>query len=607
MSTIPAELREQRQWIKLPAGKKYTQETGWQNNPLRWDDIPATNGRGFLLKGSPYLVIDGDHVIKDGQYVNQWAKDFFEGLSATYRELSISGTGVHVFLRLDTPTTGEMERLRHMEANGGRSFNYYPEGEGKDRPHVEIFFNAVRQICMTGKRMGTASTIQPAPAKVNDLLKKMPAFNVPQGQPAGMVAREKELPPDYDLQRAEAMLAYIDPSIDYADWIKVGQVLHDLGADVSMWDSWSMTSSKYRGSREIQSKWNSFKRGSGVGIATLHTMAKAGGYSEKDFLRQWHEKNPTAPIIHHIEPANPWGDTFAGFTEAVTSGTYIPFPIGIKALDDLLGGGLCNSELLTLGAPPAQGKTALCQQIAGSIAKQGRRVLYFCFEMTAHQLTARGIAQECRKELSARDILKGKAGWKEQAEWYRQTMGDRLAYTCCMPQLADVKRIMQEGADYCKARGEQPPIIVIDYVQLLRDGDKEEQESIKSAMEYLKDYARRENTVVIAVVANNRESNKSGKVSMFAGRGSSALEYGADTCLAMAYTEDLLGEEVKNRALRSVKLTKGRFMSDDNRKDFSFVGRYTYFEPMLGKLASKKESKANDEICQLDRQACLSM
>ena len=63
---------------------------------------------------------------------------------------------------------------------------------------------------------------------------------------------------------------------------------------------------------------------------------------------------------------------------------------------------------------------------------------------------------------------------------------------------------------------------------------KEERETLKAAMEVLKNIAVNLNTCVIAIGAQNRESNKGEKVTMFSGLGSASLEYGADCVLVLS-------------------------------------------------------------------------
>ena len=56
--------------------------------------------------------------------------------------------------------------------------------------------------------------------------------------------------------------------------------------------------------------------------------------------------------------------------------TFEPIPTGINAIDRALEGGFIRKTLVTLGAPPAMGKTALAQWIFENIARNGKDVVY---------------------------------------------------------------------------------------------------------------------------------------------------------------------------------------------------------------------------------------
>lgn len=96
-----------------------------------------------------------------------------------------------------------------------------------------------------------------------------------------------------DTQKSEVSeaLNYI-PADDYETWFRIGMCLKEkFGGDgFEMWNNWSTTSPKYN-SREMRSKWDSFK-GQGLTIASLFYLAMDGGYSNavpSDWLDPVHE------------------------------------------------------------------------------------------------------------------------------------------------------------------------------------------------------------------------------------------------------------------------------------------------------------------------------
>lgn len=303
-------------------------------------------------------------------------------------------------------------------------------------------------------------------------------------------------------------------------------------------------------------------------------------------------KNNIAEIYaSEMQIINPWAAGIESLLENVNTGVYEPIPTGIESIDAMLGGGFMAKQLVIIGAPPAMGKTALNQMIVETMALNNPdfTAMYFCFEMSRDQLQARSISRILHRQgvnLTALEVLRGQFGWQEGARIYREAIAGRVAYfgmgnglhSC---RLEDVLHQMQEGVRYNTFMGKPAPFIVIDYLQLVDVDGKDEMDAIKATVARLKEFAVKNNTVVIAVAANNRESNKSKEVSMYAGRGSSSIEYGADIVLGLTYTEFLEKKEVaEDKRRRSLVVTKGRFIGQDTRADFEFSGRYTDFAPV---------------------------
>ena len=74
----------------------------------------------------------------------------------------------------------------------------------------------------------------------------------------------------------EELLSYIPPDLGYQDWIAVLMALHAVGASIDLADAWSARGSKYKGRREIEQKWRSFKR-TGVTSRSLAMIAEQYG------------------------------------------------------------------------------------------------------------------------------------------------------------------------------------------------------------------------------------------------------------------------------------------------------------------------------------------
>lgn len=306
---------------------------------------------------------------------------------------------------------------------------------------------------------------------------------------------------------------------------------------------------------------------------------------------------------------NPWAAGIAGLIRGVESGDYTPIPTGIPCIDNLTAGGFRPKQLVVIGAPPAMGKTAICQWLVENMAekKDDFSAMYFCYEMAREQMQARGASRLFHREggsLSALDIMDGRLNWRECIDLYSRKITNKVAYIglgsgLVSAELKELVRKIQDGVKYRAMMGQPAPLIVVDYLQLITAGRKDETEDLKVIMGELKRIAVQYATTVIAVVANNRESNKAGGVSMYAGRGGSSIEYGADITLGLAYTEDVDEVDVIHKDRRSLVMTKGRFYSSDSRVDFIFNGRYSDFTPvesMGARAVNKKESAAIESL-----------
>lgn len=96
-------------------------------------------------------------------------------------------------------------------------------------------------------------------------------------------------------ERAIAMLPFIQiGNGDHDRWVHVGMILKANGNDLVDWERWSATQPNYTPDKHGYScaeKWATFPEICAMSIATLHDWAMEGGYSEKDFLREWHAQH----------------------------------------------------------------------------------------------------------------------------------------------------------------------------------------------------------------------------------------------------------------------------------------------------------------------------
>lgn len=281
------------------------------------------------------------------------------------------------------------------------------------------------------------------------------------------------------------------------------------------------------------------------------------------------------------------------FLATIKSRKYEPIPTGITDIDRAIGGGFIRQQLVLLGAAPGAGKTALAQWIFEGMAKRGTTCLYLNLEMSREQMLARSIsriAAQAGDRIKTTDILQGYKWTAEQeeaisiaADKYRKEIAWYMIYNPpgVSADLDSILEYIETEAQLAEAANLPAPVVVLDYLQIVTGKDREDDTAvIKRAVASLKRYAIQHNTVVFLIIAHNRAANRSGDVTMEAGRDTSALEYSADLQLGLAYTycmekngglakEDLTPEQ---RCCLTLRVTKARFGGTGTDVDLHFDG-----------------------------------
>lgn len=300
------------------------------------------------------------------------------------------------------------------------------------------------------------------------------------------------------------------------------------------------------------------------------------------------------------------------FLEAIQTHKYEPMPTGIGEVDRAIGGGFIRQQLILLGAAPGAGKTAIAQWIFEGMAKRGTECVYLNLEMSREQVLARSFARIAAKngtKIKTTDILQGykwtepqRTAIIEAAEEYKRDIAPRMIYNPdgVTANLDVILNYIEKEAQRAEKAEKAAPVCVLDYLQLVSGEPREDVATvIKRAVAGLKTYAVQHNTVVFVIIAHNRDSNRTGNVTMEAGRDTSALEYSADLQLALTYTACLkregqkakapedLTEEEKRRV--TLKITKGRFGGAGRQIDLYFNGETMTYTQMANEFVEIDE------------------
>jgi replicative DNA helicase len=169
---------------------------------------------------------------------------------------------------------------------------------------------------------------------------------------------------------------------------------------------------------------------------------------------------------------------------AAAQAAQAPISTGLRSLDHWLRGGMKRGNLLTVGATPAQGKTALALTIAANVARAGGRVLVFSLEMTTAELLTRLISQVSRV---SQDVLQQPAQMgvnEEQMAAIGEACGalaDWRLFVDETPALTIAELAARARALALREEGGLD-LIVVDYLQLVQGaslGDRQGQSSFR--------------------------------------------------------------------------------------------------------------------------------
>jgi P4 family phage/plasmid primase-like protien len=251
---------ENTTWAKVPAQPNGLPASS--TNPETWTDFISAQeayesnpakfaGIGFVFTAEDNLVgVDLDdcydpHIGFTNAAMQQLANSI-EG----YMEISPSGTGVKIFTRAE-----------NFAAHADHSIGFEAYATG-------------RYFTVTGHHLSGS-----VPAVAQDLTTVIPERTMKRtGDAFGDYVAPLE---DWDINRVETeLLSQLSPDCGYAEWLKVGAILHhQFGGDVEAlecWDRWSEKGADYTDSGDYSctAKWRTFK-GSGATLRSLIFMANA--------------------------------------------------------------------------------------------------------------------------------------------------------------------------------------------------------------------------------------------------------------------------------------------------------------------------------------------
>lgn len=305
-NNLPAEIRDSSRFFLVAENKRPLQKD-WSNPAVQRPYTEINGLAGFDTVGHgvgvDFLLADFDHVLNaEGNFVNEAVADLFGKLtlkfSNIYVEKSISGAGLHVFLK---PSPNKFNSISNCKLG----VYHFSSSRDKDAPKLELFYGSGGRYCLvTGNLFNcTAPAVIPEGVEVDDYLTNLLAdiqaqlktdsskINPARNAENIFDNEETQDPPEYTQDLISAMLEAIDPAaLNDTDWLAVISACKNLGVSYSTVDSFNRRDSARYSAEENQARWDSLND-SAFGIEVLIGKAQDNGFDFKEFKRQWFKEH----------------------------------------------------------------------------------------------------------------------------------------------------------------------------------------------------------------------------------------------------------------------------------------------------------------------------
>lgn len=211
---------------------------------------------------------------------------------------------------------------------------------------------------------------------------------------------------------------------------------------------------------------------------------------------------------------------------------------GFANLDEEMGAILPGVYIV--GGLAALGKTTFCWQILEQMARQGEHCIYVSYEMSAGELYSKMVARsvyllerkkgavEKDKILTATQINRNKFynHKKNFEEAVEKLSREQINLRVWELEDTEIEKLFERIRKYKELKG-TPPVVVIDYLQILAGNAENVKVAIDEVLRKLKNFQRETNTTFIVISSLNR-ANYSTEISFESFKESGGIEYSAD-------------------------------------------------------------------------------
>lgn len=234
-------------------------------------------------------------------------------------------------------------------------------------------------------------------------------------------------------------------------------------------------------------------------------------------------------------------------------------PTGLKDLDDMLNGGIRRGALVTLGARPGMGKSALGETVALNATLAEKSVLFLSMEMPEAEVTERAVANV--GDIAATSLAKADRDLGQADGWSRVTHAIQRLETATFfiddePALSLLQVVSKARAVKRKSGLD---LMVVDYLQLMTGTEEKRYQQIEAITKGLKILAKTLNIGVLALSQLNRDvekrTTKRPQLSDFRDGGS--IEQDSDILLGL-YREEQDNPDTQNRGYAELHILKNR-------------------------------------------------
>lgn len=253
-------------------------------------------------------------------------------------------------------------------------------------------------------------------------------------------------------------------------------------------------------------------------------------------------------------------------------------PTGLADLDEILNGGIRRGALVTLGARPGMGKSALGETIALNAALAEQSVLFLSMEMPEAEVTERAVASVGKVSATvlarAGDALNRGDGWDRITHAVTQLEKVTL-FIDDEPGLSLLQVVTKARAVKRKAGLD---LLVVDYLQLMTGTEEKRYLQIEAITKGLKILAKTLNIGILALSQLNREvekrTNKRPIPADFRDGGS--IEQDSDILLGL-YREEQDNPDTPNKGFAELHVMKNR-QGKTGKVPLTYLGEQMRFE-----------------------------